>query len=68
MGEALTALVTLIRLLPRMQPHVFNQVVFVFEGLGTDATLMRSLPCRETENKINTQQQLRESTDMGGQQ
>ncbi len=52
-GEALAALVALVRLLPRMEPHVFNQVVFVFEGLAADATLMGSLPCRERENNVS---------------
>lgn len=51
MGEAFAALVALVRLLPGVEPHVFDQVVFVFEGLGADAALVRSLPCREEENK-----------------
>lgn len=54
MGEALAALVTLVRLLPRVEPHVFDQVVFVFEGLAADAALVRSLPCRERQNKYKS--------------
>lgn len=47
MGETLATLVALVRLLPRVEPHMFDQVVFVFEGLAADAALVRSLPCRE---------------------
>lgn len=48
MREALATLVTLIGLLSRVQPAVFNQMVFMFEGLVADLALMRSLACNDT--------------------
>ena len=49
MGEALAALVALVRLLPRVEPHVLDQVVFVFEGFAADAALVWTLPCPDRE-------------------
>lgn len=46
-GEPFPTLVTLVRFLPRVEPHVFNQVVFVFESLAADATFVRSFSCKE---------------------
>lgn len=52
MREALAALVALVRLLARVEPHVLDQVVFVFEGLAADAALVGPLPCRREEGKL----------------
>lgn len=47
MGEAFAALVALVRLLPRVEAHVFDQVVLVFESLAADVALVWSFPCRK---------------------
>lgn len=52
MGEAFAALVTLVRFLPRVETHVFDQVVFVFEGFAADVALVWSFSCR-VETPIN---------------
>lgn len=45
--EAFPTLVALVRFLSWVQPRVFDQVMLVFEGLLTDVTLVRTLPCRQ---------------------
>lgn len=47
MGEALAALVTLVGFLSGVQARMLNEVVLVLEGLLTDLTLVRTLPCRQ---------------------
>lgn len=49
-GEALTALVTLIGFLSGVEPAVFDQMVLVFEGLVADFTFMRTLAWKEKKN------------------
>lgn len=51
MRKSLAALVALIWLLPRVEPRVLNQVVFVFERLAADGALVRTPPCTGEKDK-----------------
>lgn len=54
MRETLPALVALVRFLSGVEARVFDEMVFVFEGLLTDLTLVRTLPCRDTTHRRRT--------------
>lgn len=47
MREAFAALVALVGFLSGVQARVLNEMVFVFEGLLTDLTLVRTFACRD---------------------
>ena len=54
MGEPLSALVALVRLLTGVQPLVLYQVVFVFERLPTLGAVVRPLACMiNTKSKVS---------------
>lgn len=54
MGEPLPTLVALVRLLPRVQSGVLDEMVFVFEGFLADLALVRPLACGDTKGRTGT--------------